>query len=311
MRPLLPRLRRHLSYANVMSSIACIAALTTGSAFAVTQLTGANIKNGSITSADIRNGSLTGADLKNGSVLSADVAGLNGSDVVNGTLTGTDLAADTVAGNNIRNGGIGGLDIAVDAITGDHIGNEAVGSEQVADGTIDLTDLTGSTVDTLSISDFDGALCPLAVGQGSIATTLTSSGLVTSLCQSPQTPDSFEPNDTQETAAVGPVVDVGGVNGRIYDATFTSKTEVDWYAWPATDLAGTPFGVGIGEVPGAGFVPARDVYKNGTLVQSFPTGNNSGFQDASATNTDTYTVKVTANAKYSYQLSMGASCGCL
>lgn len=145
------KIRRHMSYANVMSTIAAFAALTTGSAYAVTTFTGANIKDGT----------LTGRDLKNGSVGTADVAGLTGADIADGKLTGKDLAASTVSGNHIANGSVSGLDVAYNAITGAHIPAGSIGGSDLADGSVDsgaiandsigLGDLAPATRNALSI----------------------------------------------------------------------------------------------------------------------------------------------------------------
>ena len=50
-------MRRHLTYANVISSI-CLFVVLGGSAYAAKVITGKQIKNNSLTSADIRNGTL-------------------------------------------------------------------------------------------------------------------------------------------------------------------------------------------------------------------------------------------------------------
>jgi hypothetical protein len=58
-------MRRHLTYANVISSI-CLFTVLGGSAYAAATITGKQVKNNSLTSADIRNGTLGAADLKRG-----------------------------------------------------------------------------------------------------------------------------------------------------------------------------------------------------------------------------------------------------
>jgi hypothetical protein len=80
---LLKQLRKRLTYANVMSSIAVFFVLTGATAFAATQLaknsvgskqlkknavTAAKIKNNAVTSAKIRNGAVTGAKVNLGSL---------------------------------------------------------------------------------------------------------------------------------------------------------------------------------------------------------------------------------------------------
>ena len=58
-------MRKRLSYANVMASMAVFIALG-GSAYAATRITGREVVNNSLTSADVRNGSLAKRDLKRG-----------------------------------------------------------------------------------------------------------------------------------------------------------------------------------------------------------------------------------------------------
>lgn len=64
-------LRRRLSCANVVASIALFVALG-GTGYAAITITGKNVKNGSLTGTDVKNGSLGTVDVKNGSLLSKD-----------------------------------------------------------------------------------------------------------------------------------------------------------------------------------------------------------------------------------------------
>jgi hypothetical protein len=66
---------RHLSFANVVASLALFIALG-GSAYAAIKIRGK----------DVVNGSLTGADIRNGSIGTADVAGLRAADFAAGQL---------------------------------------------------------------------------------------------------------------------------------------------------------------------------------------------------------------------------------
>jgi hypothetical protein len=76
--------RRHLTYANVMATIAVFVAVG-GSAFATSYVItkSSQIKDGAVTGADVRDASLSNKDVKNGS--------LTGSDVKDGSLNGVDL----------------------------------------------------------------------------------------------------------------------------------------------------------------------------------------------------------------------------
>jgi type VI protein secretion system component Hcp len=62
---MLSALRRHLTYANVVSSL-CLFIVLGGGAYAAVTITGKNVKNNSLTSDDIKNGSLLHQDFKAG-----------------------------------------------------------------------------------------------------------------------------------------------------------------------------------------------------------------------------------------------------
>jgi hypothetical protein len=83
------KLRAHLSYANVMATIAVFVALG-GTSYAALRVTGANVPKDALTGADIKN--LTGKDIRNGTVRSADVKGLTSADVADGKLRAKDFA---------------------------------------------------------------------------------------------------------------------------------------------------------------------------------------------------------------------------
>src|SRR5215216_4485897 len=70
-RPQMYRIRRSLSYANVMATVAVFVALG-GSSYAALTITGKNVKDSSLTGKDIKNSSLTTSDVRNGSLLSGD-----------------------------------------------------------------------------------------------------------------------------------------------------------------------------------------------------------------------------------------------
>jgi hypothetical protein len=64
---MIARVRSHLTYANVVSSL-CLFILLGGSAYAAATIGSAQIKNNSIQGKDVKNRSLTRADLKRGSL---------------------------------------------------------------------------------------------------------------------------------------------------------------------------------------------------------------------------------------------------
>lgn len=91
------RLVRNLSYANVMSTLALFAALTTGTAVASGVIDGRTIKNHSIPASKLMNNSITSNKIRNGQVRSIDIGNkqITSADVKNGALTTTLLAPTT------------------------------------------------------------------------------------------------------------------------------------------------------------------------------------------------------------------------
>ena len=73
---MLSRLSRRLSYANVMSTIAVVVAVGTGSAYAANTIRSTDIVDGEVKSADVKDQSLT----------TFDVSTFLGADIVDGTL---------------------------------------------------------------------------------------------------------------------------------------------------------------------------------------------------------------------------------
>jgi hypothetical protein len=68
------RIRPHLTYANLASSLALFIALAGGTAWAVDEWTGANIQDGTLASADYKNNDIRSLDVKTDSLTGADVA---------------------------------------------------------------------------------------------------------------------------------------------------------------------------------------------------------------------------------------------
>jgi Collagen triple helix repeat (20 copies) len=60
-------MRKHLTYANVVATLALFSALG-GSAYAAVRITGANVVDDSLSGADVHDSSLTGADIRDGSL---------------------------------------------------------------------------------------------------------------------------------------------------------------------------------------------------------------------------------------------------
>lgn len=100
---MLKRLCRHVTYANLVSSLALFIGLS-GTAYAVATITGADVVDESLTGADIR-----------GAGPSADKAATPGSlttyDIKDLTLRGQDIYSDTITGPKVKDGSLTGADI--------------------------------------------------------------------------------------------------------------------------------------------------------------------------------------------------------
>jgi hypothetical protein len=105
-------LRKRLSYANVMATIAVFIALG-GSSYAALRVGSKQIADNSVRSRDIRDNNVKGKDVRNNS--------LGGVDVRDRSLTADDLARDSVGAGQIDESALGPVPKAVEADTIDGI----------------------------------------------------------------------------------------------------------------------------------------------------------------------------------------------
>jgi hypothetical protein len=144
----LAKLRPRSAY-DVMAALALFVALSTGSAYAINEWTGANIVDESLTGADVRGKAPAGTTpAVNGSLTSQDVAGQqahasSGTPFIDGTLTQWD----------IKNGAVAGSDIASNAITGAKVADNALNGADVANN-----GLTGADIDESTLGQVPSAL---------------------------------------------------------------------------------------------------------------------------------------------------------
>ena len=86
-------MRKHLTYANAMATLAFLIAVAGGTAYAANTIGSSDVIDESLLSRDVKNGQVKTADIGNGEVRSADVA--------DGNLTGADVAANSLKGSDI------------------------------------------------------------------------------------------------------------------------------------------------------------------------------------------------------------------
>jgi hypothetical protein len=99
------RLHCHITYANVVATIALFLALGTGGVFAASKLknnsvTSKKIKDGQVANVDLGADAVTGPKVGDNSLTGADVVGLTGADVVGSSLQGVNASA--VGGLQVR-----------------------------------------------------------------------------------------------------------------------------------------------------------------------------------------------------------------
>jgi|GEM_PF-1393037 len=92
------RIRRHLTYANVMSSIAVFLVLGGGAAYAAKKISGNQLKGGSVTAVKIKRGAITASKLRKGAVRANKLSkgAVKTSKISNGAVTNAKLANGAV-----------------------------------------------------------------------------------------------------------------------------------------------------------------------------------------------------------------------
>jgi len=92
------QIRKRITYANVMSSIAVFLVLGGASAYAAKKIGSNEIKGNSITTGKLKKEAVTGSKIKKSSVTTAKIAdkAVTGAKVADGSLTGSDINAGTL-----------------------------------------------------------------------------------------------------------------------------------------------------------------------------------------------------------------------
>ena len=126
----LKQLRKHLSFANVLSCIAIFLALG-GAAFAAktaTKVKTKNLANGAVTTPKLRNGAVTTAKLRNGAVTTAKVAAgaIGTGQLAKGSVRSEQLGGGVVTEAKIKDGAITENKLGGEAVTTGKLKNEAV-----------------------------------------------------------------------------------------------------------------------------------------------------------------------------------------
>lgn len=121
------QIRKRLTYANVMSSIAVFLVLGGATAFAAGKITAKQLQSNSVTTAKIKKSAITASKIKNGAVTTSKLGG--------GSVTASNLAAGAVSAASLASGSVGATQIA----------NGAVSASKLAPGTLNPVCPSGTT----------------------------------------------------------------------------------------------------------------------------------------------------------------------
>jgi hypothetical protein len=116
-------MRKRLTYANVVSSIALFLVLSGGAAYA---LGGSNtvftddIVNGEVKVADIGQAAVATDEIANNQVKAADIGDgeVKSAEIANGQVQNADIGADQVRSSNVLNDNLTGADVAANSLKG-------------------------------------------------------------------------------------------------------------------------------------------------------------------------------------------------
>jgi hypothetical protein len=142
-------MRKHLTYANVMSTLAALFALSGGVAYAANTVFSSDIVDGEVKAADIATSAVGEAEIGQGAVATSELKNdaVTSPKVLNGTLVGGDVADNALKGADIDEStlsNIGGGQAGGD-LTGTYpnpqVGSNAVGSAEVIDGSLNDEDI--------------------------------------------------------------------------------------------------------------------------------------------------------------------------
>jgi hypothetical protein len=122
------QIRKRLTYANVMSSIAVFMVLGGATAFAATKIGPNEIKANSIKTGKIVKEAVTAGKIKNAAITSTKLGA--------GAVTEGALADNAVTANKIADNAVTANKIAANAVTASKLANASVTAEKLAPGTV-------------------------------------------------------------------------------------------------------------------------------------------------------------------------------
>lgn len=211
------KLRVHLSYANVMASLAFFVAIG-GSAYAVVgkdQVKSRSIEDGQVKSKDVRDQGLTGVDILDRSLAGAEIANgsVTGAEVADNGLTGSDIQESTLV-LGPPTGAAGG------SLSGTYpdpaLAPDSVGAAEIRDGGIGVAEVASGAVASAAV--LDGSLKGHDIGHGA------------------NLRNSYDPPNVPAQECVVDSVNLGAAGVDMRNDAFVITVEDDW----PTEISATP-----------------------------------------------------------------------
>jgi hypothetical protein len=162
----LKHIRKRLTYANVMSSIAVFLVIGGGAAFAAlgkNTVGTKQLKKNAVTTAKIKKNAVNAAKIKSGSVNAAKLA--------NGSVLGEKLAGGAVGTDQLADNAVTTSKIANDAVTGDKVKESTLGEVPSAANATNATNATNAA-NALTAVKALGAASPETLASGETETGL-------------------------------------------------------------------------------------------------------------------------------------------
>ena len=131
--------RRHITYANVMSTLAVLLLVIGGGTAVASNVAKAAAKN-SVTSKSIKDSTIQSKDLKDG-------AAVGSADVIDGSLAGQDVQDSSLTGEDVLDGSLVGQDVLNSSLTGQDVQDNSLTGQDVQ-----ANSLTGSDIDETTIT---------------------------------------------------------------------------------------------------------------------------------------------------------------
>jgi hypothetical protein len=153
------RIRSHLTYANVVATLALFLVIAGGTAAAVTYVVSSNSQVGPNTISGHRPPSGKHANIIPASVNGQDVAdnSLRGADINELTLGAVpNLAANSVDSSKVLDGSLTGYDVANNSLGGQQIANNSLGGQQIADNSLGGQQIAESTLGEVPLAQVGG-----------------------------------------------------------------------------------------------------------------------------------------------------------